>query len=138
MLNTSLTDQTLQDYLYFPGNRLIDLVWSPVEDSLVLLTATRSDYSGKSSDARVFLVNAAGMSYLEYHSFPGLNPSVHWNEEGDEVLLVSTLLDEEGYQLSFRQTDLLSGLYDTLDEVLSIQSDDFIKIDKLYWFVPKS
>ncbi len=136
MLNTSPTDQTLQEYLYFPGNRLIDLVWSPVENSLILLSATRSDYSGKSSDARVFLVDAAGMSSLEYHAFSGLNPSVYWNEEGDEILLVSTLLDEERYQLSFRQTDLLSGLYDTLDEILTIQSDDFIKVDKLFWFVP--
>jgi hypothetical protein len=136
MLNTASADKSTQDYHYFPGNLVKGLVWSPVDESLVLLTATLSDYSGKSSDANVFLVDTSAMSYIEYHSFSGLNPDVYWNEAGDQILLVSTLLTEEGYRISVRQTDLISGLYDTLEDILVIQSEDFIKIDELFWITP--
>ena len=136
MLNVASTDQSLQNYHYFPGNLMIDLVWSPIEESLVLLTATVSDYSGKSSDARVFMVDTPTMSYLEYQNFSGLNPDVYWSADSDEILLVSTLSIEEGYQINLRQSDLTSGLYDTLEGILTIQSEDYIKIDKLFWIIP--
>ena len=136
MLNTASTDQSTQDYRYFPGNLLKGLAWSPADESLVLLTATLSDYSGKSSDASIFVVDTSTMSYVEYQNFSGLNPNVYWKKDGNQILLVSTLVIEEGYQISLRQTDLISGLYDTLEDVLMIQSENFIKIDKLFWITP--
>lgn len=135
-LHTAAADESLQDYHYFPGNLMIDLVWSPIEKSLTLLTTTLSEYSGKTTDARVFVVDAETMSYTEYDTFAGLNPNVYWSADGDEILLVSTLSIDEGYQISLRQTDLTIGLYDTLEDTLTIQSEDFIMIDKLFWIVP--
>jgi len=136
ILYTQSTDQTNQDYVYLPGNRVVDLAWSPNDNRLGLMSLTRSDYSGKSSDARIFVVDTTTMTPLEYVAFPGLNPSLYWDEDGDYLLLTSTLSHENGYRLQFRHLDLNSGLYDTLDESLTIESEDFITIDTLFWLFP--
>ncbi len=136
ILYTRSVDQTNQDFVYLPGNRVVDLGWSPNDNRLGLMSLTRSDYSGKSSDARIFVVDTTTMTPLEYVAFPGLNPSLYWDEDGDYLLLTSTLSHENGYRLQFRHLDLNSGLYDTLDESLTIESEDFITIDTLFWFFP--
>jgi hypothetical protein len=136
VLYTRSTSQTLQDYLYLPGNRLIDMAWGPFNNRLGLLTVTRSDYTGKSSDARIFVVDANTMSHLEYFAFPGLNASLNWSADGGELLLSSTLTTDEGYQLHFRQMNLTSGLFDILDENLMITSEGFMTINELHWIFP--
>jgi hypothetical protein len=136
ILYTRTADQALQDYLYLPGNRMADIAWSPFNNRLVLLTVTRSDYSGKSSDARIFVVDTDTMSHLEYYAFPGLNPTVHWQADAGSLLLTSTLPTDNGYQLHFRVMNLTSGLFETLDENLLIESEDFITIDQLFWIFP--
>ncbi len=129
-------DQSYQDFLYLPGNRLMDLAWAPSERRLAVLTVTRSDYSGKLTDANVFIVDADTMSQVTYATFPGLNPKVKWEASGKTVLLTSTLVNDGGYQLHFRLMNLASGLYDTLDGNLTIQCEDFITIDQLFWLFP--
>lgn len=137
ILYVSNTDKTAQDYLYLPGNRAVALEWSPDSNSVVLLSKTRDDYTGKSGDARIFVVSAAAMNQLEYYAFPGLNPRVVWNTAADQLFLTSTLAAEDGsYQLHFRQMNLGSGLFDDLDSTLSITSTDFITLDKIYWITP--
>ncbi len=138
ILYTRTTDQTYQDYVYLPGNRLMDLAWDPNANRLALLTVTRSDYSGKSSDARIFVVDTGSMSHLEYYAFPGLNASLHWRPDSSELLLTSTLALDEGYQIHFRQMDLVSGLFENLDEALQITSTDFITLSKSFWIFPSS
>ena len=136
ILYTRSSDQTFQNFIYLPGNRMVDIAWAKSGSRLALLTVTRSDYTGKSSDARIFIVNTDTMSHLEYVAFPGLNPSVHWHTNGETLLLTSTLSTDNGYQLFFGQLSLMSGLYDNLEGSLDIQSEDFITIEKLFWINP--
>lgn len=130
------TGKTYQDYLYLPGNRAVDLEWSPDSDDVVLLSKTRDDYTGKSGDARIFVVNIAAMSQLEYYAFPGLNPSVVWSAGSGQLFLTSTLPMDDGYQIHLRQLNLGSGLFDELDDSLTITSTDFITLDAIYWITP--
>jgi len=130
------SNQAVQNYVYLAGNRALDMTWAPVGSRLVMLSATRSDYTGKSSDARVFVVETGGMSFNEYYAFPGLNPSVTWSPDGGSLLLTSTLTTDEGYQLQFRIMNLTSGLFETLAESLQITSPGFININHIYWFKP--
>lgn len=131
-------DQSWQNYIYLPGNRLLDMAWAPQGSRLVMLSALRSDYTGKSSDARVFVVETGGMSYNEYYAFPGLNPSVAWSPDGESLLLTSTLAADDGYSLQFRIMNLTSGLFETLDETLQIGSSEFISINHIFWIKPSS
>lgn len=130
------SDQAWQNYVYLPGNRTLDLVWSPQGSRLVTLSALTSDYTGRSSDAHVFVVETGVMSYNEYYSFPGLNPSAIWSPDGGSLLLGSTLPVDKGYALHFRIMNLTSGLFETLDETLQIASPGFISINHLFWFEP--
>lgn len=136
ILYTRHADQSAQDYLYLPGNRVVDFRWAPTDRRIAMLTVTRSEYTGKSSDVRIFIVDVEAMTQKEYIGFPGLNPGVHWDSSAQNLLLTSTLSTESGYQLFFRQLNLSSGLYDTLDDDIVIQSEDFITIDKLFWIFP--
>ncbi len=129
-------DQSLQDFLYLPGNRLIDMAWGPFDTRLGVLTVTRSNYSGKSSDVRIFIVNSIDMSHLEYFALPGINAGLAWHPNGEDLLLYATQATDTGYQLHFRQMNLTSGLFDTLDEMLTITSENFISINQLFWIIP--
>jgi Tol biopolymer transport system component len=130
------TTEAAQDYLYLSGNSSVDLQWSPLSGNLVLLTVIRDDYTGKSADAQIFLVDRASMTEREFYAFPGMNPSVHWSADAGQLMLTSTLATDSGYQLYFRQMNLASGLFDTLDGALTVTSTDFITIDKLFWIFP--
>lgn len=137
ILYMGATDKSYQNYLYLPGNRAVALEWSPDSSNVILLSKTRDDYTGKSGDARIFVVNPAAMNQREYYAFPGLNPRVAWNTAADQLFLTSTLAADDGsYQLLFRQMNLGSGLFDNLDNTLSITSTDFITLDKIYWITP--
>ena len=130
------TSKTYQNYLYLPGNRAVALEWSPDNDSVVLLSKTRDDYTGKSGDARIFVVDYATMGQLEYYAFPGLNPTVVWSAGSGQLFLSSTLPTEDGYQIHLRQLNLGSGLFDEWDDSLTITSTDFILLDKIFWITP--
>ena len=112
------------------------LEWSPDSDSVVLLSKTRDDYTGKSGDARIFVVDYATMGQLEYYAFPGLNPTVVWSAGSGQLFLSSTLPTEDGYQIHLRQLNLGSGLFDEWDDSLTITSTDFILLDKIFWITP--
>ena len=129
-------DGSWQNYVYLPGNRLLDMAWAPLGSRLAMLSAVRSDYTGKSTDASVFVVETGGMSFNEYYAFPGLNPSVTWSPDGGSLLLTSTLTADEGYGLQFRIMNLTSGLFETLDETLQIGSSSFVNVNHIFWIKP--
>ncbi len=136
VLYIETTDKTYQNYLYLPGNRAVALEWSPDNSSVVLLSKTRDDYTGKSGDTRIFVVDEASMTQLEYYAFPGLNPNVVWSAGSGQLFLTSTQPTEAGYQIHLRQLNLGSGLFDELDDSLTITSTDFISLDAIYWITP--
>lgn len=133
ILYTRFMPDSFQNYLYVPGNRMLDMSWSPTTSQLALLTANVSDYSGKSSDARVLVVNTNAMLYQEYGNLSGLNPSLFWQQNGESILLTSTLVSENNYQVNLRKVNLVSGTSSSLNEVLTIESEDFVTITKLFW-----
>ncbi len=136
ILYTRDADQTGQNFTYLPGNRWVDMSWSPSKDQLAILSVTRSEYTGKSSDARIFVVNTNTMISKEYLSFPGLNPSFTWNINHNELLLTSTLLVDQSYQLNLSQLDLGAGTFTPLNEEINFQSADYLTINKLFWIIP--
>lgn len=136
ILYTRYTDQTGQDYVYLPGNRWVDMSWSPTSDQIAIMTIARSDYSGRSSDARIFAVNANTMVSREVLSYPGLNPSFYWKPDGKALLIASTLQADEGYQLNISQLDLGTSAFSSLNEELIFQSTDYLTINELFWIFP--
>ena len=70
ILYTRQSTQTAQDYIYLPGNRMMAMVWAPFGTRLVIMTSIRDDYTGKTADARVFMVESNGMTSREHYAFP--------------------------------------------------------------------
>jgi hypothetical protein len=136
ILYTRQSTQTAQDYIYLPGNRMMAMVWAPFGTRLVIMTSIRDDYTGKTADARVFMVESNGMTSREHYAFPGLNPSATWSPDGGSLLLTSILAANEGYESLFRLMDMTSGAADILDKTLKITSTGYININHIYWFTP--
>ena len=133
ILYTRNADNSNQDFLYLPGNRLVDIAWSPSSNLLALLSVTRSEYSGKSSDAAIYIVNTNTLVHNQYMAFPGLNPGLIWHPDGNALLLTSTLPTENGFQTNIAKLDLSTGLFTFLNDQLNIQSENFITINDLFW-----
>ncbi len=109
------------------------MFWSPTNPQLTLLTVNARDNSGKSSDARVMVVNTNVMRYLEYGNLSGLNLSLFWQQHSKSILLTSNLVSENNYQINIQKVNLFSGTSSSLNEVLTIESKDLVTVTKLFW-----
>lgn len=136
ILYTRHADQTQQDYIYLSGNRSPELSWSPTDLRLVVLTVIRSEYSGKSSDAQIVLVDSQSLTSVPLGAITGLNPSLFWAPDGSALLLTSTTAEEDGYRINLRRLDLSSGIIDFVNANQQITSEGFLTIDRLYWINP--
>ncbi len=122
---------------FMGGGIVIDYAWSPAENKLAALSLDRSDYSGKTSGNRLFLMSGPDWVPDEKTPIDGLNARITWGADGQSLLLTSTAQLEDGtYRISFHLHDLVNTRLDALDEKIALTSPDFLYITNIYW-VPK-
>jgi hypothetical protein len=115
ILYTRFMSDIFQKYLYVPGNRIVDMSWSPTNPQLLLQMVNVSDHSGKSSNARIMVAITNAMRYQEYGSLSGLTPSLYWQQNGDPISLTSTMVSENNYQVNIQKLNLLSRTSSSLE-----------------------
>jgi len=129
----SLDDETNRN-IELEGNNLVDYAWSPANDRLSALTLIRSDYSGKSSQVRVFTVTIDKWAIQEFDPYIGLDAKVIWSPDSQNLLLSSTQPQDSGFnRLDLRIYNLTLKRLVDLGEVINVQSSDFIYRTNVFW-----
>ena len=117
--------------LYVPGNRLIDMAWSPDGSTLALSTVTVSDYSGKITENYHTLVTWPGNLKSLYFSEGKVTEKLIWSPDGKSLLLMRRVESATGYNLNFNLVDISSNA--VLPGGFSLTSEQYLGLPSLFW-----
>ena len=127
-------DGQMERTFELPGDHLIDYSWSPDGEGVSVLRLIRSDYSGRSSIVRVFLVTPLDWGIREFEPFEGLNTQVTWSPDGSHILLSGTEpAGEDGYRLHFDIYDVEWKVITAVDNQMGLVSPAYISVSNIYW-----
>jgi hypothetical protein len=116
-----------------PGNLLVDYAWSPQGDELATVVAMRSDYSGKVSGNRNFLVDPHSLAVSEYAQSALLNPRVLWSPDGSYLFWIGTLPSDAGYMIGGDLVNRSSKQVTDLSDAIGQSSQDYLTVTNAGW-----
>jgi Tol biopolymer transport system component len=116
-----------------PGNILVDHAWSPAGDAMVAIVAIRSDYSGKVSGNRNFLIDPDSQAISEYPQSSLLNPRVLWSPDGSFLLWIGTSPDENGFMIGGSLVNRASKQVSDLGTAIGQTSPDYLSVTNAGW-----
>jgi hypothetical protein len=116
-----------------PGTTLLDYSWSPQGDSLAAIVTKISDYSGKGSGNRNFLVDAKTLSVSEYAPSDLLNPKVLWSPDGSFLFWIGTTPNKAGFQIGGSLVNRSSKKITDLSAVIGLSSTDYLTVTNASW-----
>ena len=116
-----------------PGNLLVDYAWSPEGDGLAAIVALRSDYSGKVSGNRNFLVDPRTLAISEYEPSTLLNPRILWAPDGKSLFWIGTKPSGNGFAISGSLVDRASKQVIDLGNAFELSSSDYLAVTNSDW-----
>jgi Tol biopolymer transport system component len=116
-----------------PGNILVDFAWSPTGEELAAVVAVRSDYSGKLTGDRNFLVNPKTLDVSEYPQTNLLNPRVLWSPDGASLFWIGTSFNVNGYMIGGDLFDRKLKKVTDLSKVINLTNPDYLVVTNANW-----
>jgi WD40 repeat protein len=121
-------------FLPLPGDHLMGYEWSPDGDQLAMTTLVRSEYSGRPSDVRIFLLDPETWVQREMNPVSGLNALLTWSGDGDRLLISSSSqLDADNYAINLWVIDLEKQRTINLADSIKITSKQYISVEHIEW-----
>jgi hypothetical protein len=114
------------------GNRLTDLAWSPDGNTLAIITAQVSDYSGRVLESRLNFIELPGMVRTVVSATEDVIERAVWSPDGKYMLVVHRAVEEADYRLEFaildadRQYELQTGGF-------QLTSSEYLFPHPVYW-----
>lgn len=116
-----------------PGNLLTAHAWSPQGDALAAVVALRSDYSGRVSGNRNFLVDPRTLVLDEYPASSLLSPLVLWSPDGSFLFWIGTLADGDGFAIGGSLVDRRSKQVTDLGAAIGQSGTDYLLVTNAAW-----
>jgi hypothetical protein len=129
----ALPDGTNPRPYQLPGTTLVDYAWSPTGDTLAAVVAMVSDYSGKSSGNRNFVVDAHTLLVSEYAQSSLLNPKVLWSPDGSYLFWLGTVPSKTGFTISGSLVDRASKKVTDLTNAIGQSSTNYVAVTNADW-----
>jgi hypothetical protein len=114
------------------GNRLTDLAWSPDGNTLAIITAQVSDYSGRVLESRLNFIELPDMVRTVVSATEDVIERAVWSPDGKYMLVVHRAVEEADYRLEFaildadRQYELQTGGF-------QLTSSEYLFPHPVYW-----
>ena len=132
-LGVSNPDLSARQALALPGDLLGQFGWSGDGTRIAAVRYDRSDYSGKVSGTRNFVVDPASGGVKELPESPGILGGIAFSPDGTRVLLYSSIQTNEGYEVQFKAVDSLTGQGGELPGLRLSASENFLLLTNLFW-----
>ncbi len=111
----------------------MNYAWSRAGDAISAIVAIRSDYSGKVSGNRNFLIEARTLAISEYAQSNLLNPRVLWSPDGTYLFWIGTLPSEGGYKIGGSLVNRGSKQVSDLNSAIGLASPDYLVVTNADW-----
>jgi Tol biopolymer transport system component len=131
----ALPDGTNPRSYQLPGTLLLDYAWSPTGDILAAVVAMVSDYSGKSSGNRNFMVDAHSLSVSEYAQSSLMNPKVLWSPDGSYLFWMGTLPNETGFKIGGNLVNRNSKQITDMTNAIGHSSANYLAVTNADWLL---
>ena len=92
-----------------------------------------SDYSGKSSGNRNFLVDAQTLSVSEYAQSSLLNPKVLWSPDGSYMFWIGTMPSQTGFEIGGSLVNRSSKQVTDLSKAIGQSSANYLTVTNADW-----
>jgi hypothetical protein len=129
----ALPDGSSSRPFQLPGTSVVDYAWSPKGDVLAAVVALVSDYSGKSSGNRNFVVDAHTLSVSEYAHSSLLNPKVLWSPDGSYLFWMGTMPDKSGFEIGGSLVNFASKQVIELTSAMGQSSANYLTVTNADW-----
>ncbi len=116
-----------------PEGYVIDYAWSPSARWLAALWQERSDYSGKVTGQKLYLLSPADVRRDEQALTINQNGLVSWSPDGRWLLLTGTETNADGYRLNLRLVPVNGTGITVLDGKISPSGANFVYVSNLAW-----
>ena len=114
------------------GNRLTDLVWSPDGNTLAIVTALASDYSGRILESRLSLVRWHGTAATLISATEDVIERAVWSPDGNYMLVMHRGIEGGKYRLNFAILDTVRQ-YELQTGGFQLTSAEYLIPHPVYW-----
>ncbi|MHB8779669.1 MAG: TolB family protein, partial [Anaerolineales bacterium] len=115
-----------------PGNRLVDMSWSPDGATLAVSTSLVSNYSGRTLESRLFFVTLPATVDAVFYAADEAAEQQVWSPDGKYIMFVHRRIANNKYQLNFvfldaaRQIELPASGF-------RLVSEDYLLLQPNFW-----
>jgi hypothetical protein len=115
-----------------PGNRLVDMSWSPDGNTLAISTSKASDYSGRVLESKLILVTFPVNVDFPITYTDVVPEHLIWSADGKSILVVSRKLVDGKYQVNFVVFDI-EKRREIPASGFSLVSEKYLLIEPIFW-----
>lgn len=122
-----------KNYIFsVPGNRLVDMSWSPDGNTLAISTSKVSDYSGRVLESKLILVTFPINVDIPI-TYTDVVPEHHiWSADGKSILVVSRNMVDGKYQVNVGVFDI-EKMREVPASGFSLVSEKYLLIEPIFW-----
>lgn len=115
-----------------PGNRLVDMSWSPDGNTLAISTSKASDYSGRVLESKLILVTFPISVEIPITYTEVVPEHIIWSMDGKSILVMSRTMADGKYQVKFMAFDV-EKRREMPDSGFSLVSEKYLLIEPIFW-----
>ena len=116
-----------------PGKLLTNYAWSPSGDVLAVVLTEVSDYSGRSSGNRNFVIDPRSQAIVEYSHSDLLHPRLIWSPDGEYLFWIGTLATNSGFKIGGDLVNRTSKQVTDLSTAIGQSSADYLLVTNAAW-----
>ncbi len=122
-----------QQQIGLPGKLLTNYAWSGSGGLLAVVLADVSDYTGRSSGNRNFVIDPRTRGIVEFPPSELLNPQLLWSPDGNHLFWLGSLPGDNGFKIGADLVDRLSRQVTDLSDAVGQSGADYLLVTNAAW-----
>lgn len=115
-----------------PGNRLVDMSWSPDGSTLAVSTSLVSNYSGRVLESRLFFITPPATLDAVFYIRDEAAEQHVWSPDGKSILFVHRRIENGRYRLNFVLLDAVTQI-EYPASGFRLVGEEYLRLQPIFW-----